>query len=508
MNLVLLEAVGKQAFIFESNQLRQNLGASQMVYESTTSVLHRVLGDLAVDTDGDDPAVRVIIATSGKAMLLCHEIETARRIVWHTSATVAAELPGVRVVGVIQPFDWGHGIGDASQAAHRRLDEVAAAAASPRFLRLPVNEDCALSGTVAATRRRIVNDELAISHPAAAKEAARRRGIDRLKDLVAIPGGDVAVAEGVADTASVFDDLDVSWTAVVHADGNGLGAVFSDFDTALARAGLAEANGTIHDDVWVEWFQKLSIAVEEVTLAAFRAALDAVPARTWRTDGRSTVTGRAVVPIVLGGDDLTAVCTGADAWAFATVYMREFARFAAENDVVARLLPEPLTASGGIAYTKQHFPFSDAYRLADALAGSAKGLKPTPAVDFHVLYDSSTEGLTAVRANRTFPDRRLHGGPYDLAERAARLDAFARAIDARVDNRRAIPSSQLHRIRSTATRSVDAASREWTALRGRVGALADELPERLFAVDDDSEIPHTMLLDALALADVNADAPA
>ena len=88
-----------------------------------------------------------------------------------------------------------------------------------------------------------------------------------------------------------------------------------------------------------------------------------------------------------------------------------------------------LSACAGIAIIKPHFPFYNAYNLAEELMKSAKTIKkklqrkkaktpwPSSALDFHVLYDASASELDFIREglqvevpgkNKT----KIYGKPY------------------------------------------------------------------------------------------------
>lgn len=489
--LVLLEATGKQSFVFEANRLRQSLGASQMILESTTQQL---VAALPPGTATWDPAagrvipsgvridegnpVEVVIATSGKALVLLNSQSTAEDLVFAVTSSCLSALPGVRVVGVVERFLWGTGLNEASRRAHLRLDEVAGATARPRFLRLPIIEDCGPSGTTAACRVRRSGKSgghEALSHAALAKEAARDRAIDRMAGL----------GESVARTAKEFDDREDSWVAVLHADGNGLGAVFSDFAKALELADLPS-----DDRTWIDQFRRLSLAVEDITIAAFVAATDADP----------------VVPIVLGGDDLTALLPGPAGWGFARRYLHEFEELARASEPIAGLLPGGLTASAGLSFVKRHFPFSSAYRLAEELIASAKALKPDPAIDFHVLYDSSLRSLDDIRSPSAANDAWHSAGPYLSNSTAGALERLVDGLrKSDEQGRHLVSSSQIEQIRASCSRNPAVATAEWKRLLQRSDVLRASGPEDLLVDVANGLGRATMLFDAVSLGDVMSE---
>ena len=170
---------------------------------------------------------------------------------------------------------------------------------------------------------------------------------------------------------------------------------------------------------------------------------------------------------------------------------------------------------------KHHYPFSAAHELAAELTASAKTLKPAPAIDFHVLYDSSTSGLGVIRSKLELEGVALYGGPYlnrsggpaggedderhrqgdepgSPANTTFDVDSLRGLLSGRDNNGRAlVPASAVHRIRQACFESRDRAESLWVDLVERLEKRAG-LSRQLFG-DAKSRIT---LLDAMALADV------
>jgi hypothetical protein len=227
--------------------------------------------------------------------------------------------------------------------------------------------------------------------------------------------------------------------AVVHSDGNGLGDIFMNFAryTGCMSAG--------DNRVYADKLRKFSLDLDYCTEKAFVAAMRKVD----RAGGGNSL---PLVPVVLGGDDMTVVCDGRIALQFARDFLvafeEESGRATAQGDEATEtVLSEVaraaygvsrLSACAGIAIVKAHFPFSAAYDLSEDLLLSAKQVKkrvttkingdgggglavpwPSSALDFHILYDSSAGDLDRIRARLHVDggNTRLYGRPLVVTAR-------------------------------------------------------------------------------------------
>ena len=197
----------------------------------------------------------------------------------------------------------------------------------------------------------------------------------------------------------------LSKVAVIHIDGNGVGAVMRRLSEAMGRVNEADFSRAVgcprNDADALRRFvltvnDRLDRAVTEAFAKAWAdvakwAEVDAGPAER-------KVAVVPVVPVILGGDDVTVFTSGDYALPFAAAYLERYER-ATESDVLLRHLGReegtgPMTAAAGVAVVRRDFPFHVAYNLAERLVGEAKKVgkarKPVRStLTYHALFDSS-----------------------------------------------------------------------------------------------------------------------
>ena len=217
--------------------------------------------------------------------------------------------------------------------------------------------------------------------------------------------------QDVSDEVGATNPLpELSSIGVIHIDGNGVGAIMRDlgraFDTVDARLDSLKDPAyerrdnpcSIKDDRF-QWF------VMEVNYRLDGVVNQAV-AEAWQTvdniAGVNRLKTLPVVPVLVGGDDVTVYTDGRYAIPFAEAYIRHYERLTCEDDLLRELAviadapePGPLTASAGMAIVGRNFPFHIAYDLAEGLVSRGKklgkqdGQAPCSTIDFHVLRDAT-----------------------------------------------------------------------------------------------------------------------
>ncbi len=439
---MILETGSTQHYIFDSNKRRLNVGASYLVAQLPNWVAR------AIERQPIG-AVDAVVNSSGACRLLVSSREVGIDVVRRVTEAALTDAPGLAVWGYVDPEPIEGR--DARQAlrealrGHDRLRHSTVPSAS-RFPMLPFTRSCRYTGQPVAAQINMTDtgedgtrQERTewVSEVARAKWGAGSAGLKAIRE--SLDGSPAVVTEQELD-----DHIGDQWTAVVHADGNGLGQIV---------AGLE-----------VEELKEFSAALAQVSTSALVSAIETT--QQW-IEEREFALSAWILPLVLGGDDLTAVVDARVARAFAVNYLRAFEKETAQANLVGER--KGLTACAGIAIVKPSHPFSSAYARAEELAASAKAVKflGTPhglsAYDIHVFHESSSRSLASVRADLTHHrgdvESRLWPGPLVVGEESdadAETGGYASAADldravTKIGDRTLISSAAAHRLRAAMT---------------------------------------------------------
>ena len=215
-----------------------------------------------------------------------------------------------------------------------------------------------------------------------------------------------------------------SKVAVIHIDGNGVGGVMRRLDEVLSEKGGGALKGELEvaegdSDALRVLVLKISERLDAAVKLAFRSAWERVAklARKDAEDSNRCYTAIPVVPVILGGDDVTVITSGDYALPFAAAYLRYYEEATGNDPILCYLTPPegqdtgPMTAAAGVAIVKRNFPFHIAYELAEKLVGRAKKVgktacPPCSTLDYHVLFDTTVlDPDEAIRGYESFTTR-------------------------------------------------------------------------------------------------------
>lgn len=437
MELVLFDIHAKQRFIFSSTRLKENVGASfqitlldSWVEESVTKL---------------NLSVQWVSRSSGRLLLMLDCDSSARKLIGEVTRRAHAEAPEMDVSGVFVHMVGSYLSGDdlravdhvAYQYALNRSPALSRFAQMPFLLRandssLPAAPLYPDSGEVAAPSSSLKGRVLSL--PAQVKVRQANLARDHFLNLARVQrllydedeklARDPTKLEELLQTASEGGVGVPSKVAVIHIDGNGVGGVMRRLDEVLSEKGGGALKGELEvsegdSDALRAFVLKISERLDAAVKLAFRSAWERVAklARKDAEDSNRRYTAIPVVPVILGGDDVTVITSGDYALPFAAAYLRYYEE-ATGNDPILRYLtpPEgqdtgPMTAAAGVAIVKRNFPFHIAYELAEKLVDRAKKVgktacPPCSTLDYHVLFDTTVlDPDEAIRGYERFTTR-------------------------------------------------------------------------------------------------------
>lgn len=445
MQLIQFDTAGIQPYIFRSNRLRENLGASYLVAQATDAWVREEAGKLdgnlilpedpgrGLETDGS-ARFEIIYTAGGNALLLARSEADAVELTRRVSERVLEEAPGLRFVAAHQPYEWNTSLPAAmSKLAVAMAKQKRGGGHTQSLLGLSVTRACVGTGLPASTTRK-VKDEFIVS----AEVAAKLDHVSSAKE--ALEGAFTLNQVGEYDLfyPTELDDLgrsrgESSLIAVVHADGDAMGQIFRELGGEYDGSGAARA--------YIGELRKLSRKVDNAARDALIDTLAAVAGRIEEEEGKLVIRPEPsasrvipdlelapvaqndpsqgfylpVRPIIFGGDDVTLVCDARIALEVARIFIEAFTERMEKFKT-----KEPVTASAGVAIVKSHYPFARAYELAEALTTSAKDFRrekglAVPCLDWHFVSGTIYDGLSAMRT-REYDGNRLMLRPVAVAE--------------------------------------------------------------------------------------------
>ena len=447
--LVMLQTNSNQPFIFSSPRLREQIGAS---FEIT--LLSKWVKDIAEELLDTKTLPRSfwVSDSSGKVIVRFTEADgdptdLAKRLIREVTLRALTDAPGLDVTGVfietssdpVDPADLNRLDRAFSEYS---LNRRPAAARFPQFPFLERGSESALPASASLGALEFSQESLhpnsfdessPLSLPSRVKRlfasTSRKQQVDDVQERLAKQGKELKQEPTLDPTklAAAFQDGEefedaknmLSSVGVVHIDGNGVGAIMRDLGCAH-RAVQKFGVSTTSDEETTEDSKGLQSFIMEVNHRLDDVVKDAIALSWYYVQELTPDTVVPIVPVLVGGDDVTVYTDGRYAIPFAEAYIHHYERLTKDDDLLSVLAivaggkkpdaperdhfeigdyiiqnPGPLTASAGVAIVGRNFPFHIAYDLAEELVSRGKklgkkpGTVPCSTINFHVLRDAT-----------------------------------------------------------------------------------------------------------------------
>ena len=423
--LTIVDLTGIQNYIFGSNRLSDNIGASYLAQAATDSWVHKLLpqADMALE-DAPKSLAEIVYSGGGNAVILFRELAAAKKFAKEYSEKLLCAAPGLDAVIAHYEFDWetdalGGTNGVLSSAQYKLAQLKRNRLRNTPLAGLGVTLNCraTMMPAVAWDTPYGSQETRPISAEIAAKNnlTLHKQADTRLKTYLGWDQPEQPITK--YSLTNQLDQLgrsygESSYIAVVHADGNGMGKRIKKL---IERYDSPQTNREC-----VTKLRAFSQAVEQASKTALMNTMNILATKLYLLVDRQNQSIEAplandeqlwadfieaispnkiypeifpVRPLIFGGDDVTFVCDGRLGLALATTYLIEFERSTQD------ILKETIYASAGVAIVKAHYPFARAYQLAEELCKHAKSQTDIDRsmLDWHIAATGISDELSAIR---------------------------------------------------------------------------------------------------------------
>ena len=379
-----------QGYIFQTNKLKDVIGASELVKDLCETDFKR---EFALTG-----SVEYIVKAAGNIKLILDSEEDCKRIVFQFPKYAMEKAPGITLSQAVVKCE-----SDDMTEDRRKLEDR---------LRAQRNSPCkSLTLGSVAMHRSPLTGLPAVPHKdnepldegvLRKREILEEKKVNKTLFQIFTGEEDVKYRDMGLEIKDLTGKND--WIAIIHADGNSLGEVVK----ALGSKGREEL---------CDFSKNLDEATKQAARKAYK-----------KIKSQYDFKKHPIRPIVLGGDDLTVICRGDIAIEFVKEYIDQF------EQETQKLPSNKLTACAGIAFIKSSYPFSFGYELAETLCDMAKkdaksdvikdanGGEVPSCLMFHKVQSSFVEDYEAIKQKElTLKDgSSLCYGPYYLTPQEGR----------------------------------------------------------------------------------------
>lgn len=409
VSAILLDTRGIQKYVFSSNKLKTNIGASYLVDIIFSEWMKNI-----VEKENEVEKDKCEIAYIGGGNMLIFvddddELKLCKKIVGEWSKKVLLEAPGLKTgVALTNKFDKSK---EKYQESRNELYKQLKANQNNIMpnVDLPytgLTLECDFTGKVADSESKLVDNSTG-------KVDVRKVSAEAYAKLDAATKADAKLVEDYFDNLRINENnygfvseiekigyqKGESYISVIHIDGNNMGVKFRECKD-------------------LEAYKALSGKVVQAVKNAFSNLLGDIyndyPYDKKYIDNNIKDSDNKILlpirPIIIGGDDVTFVCPGR----LGLDYAKKYVEYALAEKVIG---DSGLSCCAGVAIVPAKYPFFRAYELAEQLCSVAKKKSrqdDSSWLEFAILHGEAYPELEQLRQNQYVGvgKRNMHYGPY------------------------------------------------------------------------------------------------
>jgi len=443
---VLIDTVSIQRYIFSTNNLKENVGASHLVKKIYEDFLEEVVKELFADSINIDewrqnPEIIKILDDStpfevgyiggGNALLFFREEDKAREFIKKWSLKLLIKSPGIIPAFAVGEIDFGNFSNSLQNLFKTLLKNKTEFLPEVIIKRHGITAECPNTGYSAEVW--CDQEGEFISSVSYAKINAAKDALNELinKDEIKRLLKDSYTFTFKIDKLGQRENED-SHIAIVHIDGNDMGDRIRRIDNLVDLRKFSKSLKEATEKAFNEILKKIIERIENGDLEKVGIYLQR------EEDGHRTIL--PLRPIIIGGDDITFVSEGRLGIWLAKIFLEEFQRQEVSDG-------KGLTACAGVAITKTKYPFYRGYILSEELTKSAKEARKSRNnsgswIDFHIAYGGFSEGIKEIRESqfRTSDGKSVIMRPY-------RIEDFDKLLEGVAHFKNTFPRSKVMELR-------------------------------------------------------------
>jgi CRISPR/Cas system-associated protein Cas10 (large subunit of type III CRISPR-Cas system) len=371
MKALLIDIASKQQYIFQSNKLKLNIGASyiigsvvfnDVILNTLTELNENIDLSLLYNLDFNSKNVGIGYIGGGNALLLCTDSFDINKFIEDYSLKLLKEFPNLTpLFGMAANVDYENfhlTKKQLIQSIHRNRNFNFS---NTNPFKSGIEDDCFYTDGSASLKRRInIKSFEYISKEAKKKfdycEIAQNQINNTYSEIL---GVNFTFSDEIED---ISPEAKANYIAVVHIDGNGMGQEFADTKTLNELKTLSEAVNFKLEKSFIRLLEFLisQFDVDETkNICIFKD--DSTLTLKKLENGKYVLPFR---PIINAGDDITFICHGKLGIYLAEKYINILNDISIGNKKIA--------SCAGVSIYHNKFPFFKIYEIAEELAASAK----------------------------------------------------------------------------------------------------------------------------------------
>ncbi|AEV68767.1 Cas10/Cmr2 second palm domain-containing protein [Acetivibrio clariflavus] len=372
--LTILEVSKKQSYIFKSNRLRENIGASEII-EFVTKELPQELCD---DYNGNH-----ISSGGGSSIYYFENNDDCINFSKAYSRRIIKEYPSLEFFIASLEYDPEKDIIiDKTRELFERLERKKAKRDTYScIIDFGVSKKCS-STRLPAIYKEELSGNYYSSEAKSKIDMFNQRG--KSNSQFALDIKDLGVSKN-----------EKSYIAITHIDGNRMGKRISNLRESFRSKYNSENIKEINEQ-YINALNQFSTDIDKAFKTAFNKMVETVEKNRKNLEKERMELKSSVIPIrkvVLAGDDVCYITDARIALECAYIFLQELEKY--------KVMGEKITACAGIAIVKEKYPFFKTYELSEELCKNAKSSieegKIESRIDWHIVQGEYNNNLGEIR---------------------------------------------------------------------------------------------------------------